>query len=66
MTQLFENDKELLGQVYSGPSIFFIKKLLVIPNRIRPTRYVGGIVANHPLTIALQKIMDADQMVASC
>jgi DNA-directed RNA polymerase I subunit RPA1 len=49
--------------LHNGWEIFFMKTCLVPPNRFRPAAKVGESTAEHPQTINLSKIIDANEKI---
>lgn len=47
----------------SGWSIFFMKTVLVPPNRFRPSAKIGDNSAEHPQTTNLSKIIEANEKI---
>ena len=69
---VFENDKELVEAMYgvrvssnllADPGIFFLRSLLVPPNRFRPPVTLGENAFEHPMNANLKSIMQENQLI---
>ena len=49
-TRIWIEDGYILTPIYGHPDVFFIKKLIVTPTRLRPAQFLGKMEALHPVT----------------
>ena len=69
---VFESDKELVEAIYgtrigselvADPAMFFLRKMLVPPNRFRPPVTLGESAFEHPMNANLKSIMTENQYI---
>jgi DNA-directed RNA polymerase I subunit RPA1 len=69
---VFETDKDLVGAMYgtrvgsdlvADPAMFFLRKMLVPPNRFRPPVSLGENAFEHPMNANLKSIMTENQYI---
>lgn len=69
---LWENDKELFGQMYPvlfktnidyPTDVFFLEVISVMPSKFRPVNIVGGIMSDNKQTAVLRKIVQDTYVV---